>query len=69
MRYLTNELACPTLGLLRSLLGSLIVLALPPGAGTALIGLATALAWRLPALFPGLTRTPASRSATACRTA
>lgn len=60
MRYLfTNtldsrwrQLALP--GLLRSLLSSLIVLALPPGAGVALIALASALAWRLPQLLTAL---------------
>lgn len=49
------------LGLLRGLLSLLIVLSLPPGAGVALLGLASALAWRLAVFLPRvLTRaTPA----------
>lgn len=49
-----RRLALPLPGLLRSLLSALIVLALPPGAGLALIALASALAWRLPQLLTRL---------------
>lgn len=51
-----QKLTVAALGILRSLLGSLIVLSLPPGAGVALIQLASSLAWRLPVLLPRLAR-------------
>lgn len=47
-----RQLALP--GLLRSLVTALVILALPPGAGVALLGLVTALAWRLPQLLAEL---------------
>lgn len=50
-----RQLAGTSLVLLRSLLGTLIVLCLPQGAGAALIALASSPAWRLllpPALLP-----------------
>jgi hypothetical protein len=53
MRYITDG---SILGVLRGLLHSLIVLALPHGAGLALIALASTLAWRLPVLMSALAR-------------
>lgn len=46
----------PGLVVLRGLLSSIVVLALPPGVGVALIVLASAPSWRLVAFVPALAR-------------
>jgi hypothetical protein len=64
MRYVMTKAFGPSrqkqtataLGMLRSLLGSLVMLSLPAGAGAALTQLASALACRLPVLLPALAR-------------